>query len=459
MKYVYIKTYGCQMNMYDSDRMVALLKPLGYGVTPNPDDADLMILNTCHIREKAAEKMYSDLGRLNPVKQEKKAAGKDVLIAVAGCTAQAEGGEIMKRAKYVDMVFGPQSYHQLPQMIAEASRRRDLEKQGKPVSGLGILNVEFPDEPKFDSLPDAIDPAGFSAFLAIQEGCDKFCHFCIVPYTRGAEYSRPVQAITDEARHLTARGVREITLLGQNVNAYHGASADGTEWNLAKLLRHLAANVPGLDRIRYTTSHPRDVDDDLIAVHGDLPQLMPYLHLPVQSGSDRILKSMNRRHTRDFYIDIMNKFRAVRPDIAFSSDFIVGYPGETEADFDETLKLVQTIGYAGSYSFKYSPRPGTPAGVMDDQIPEHIKDERLQRLQAAIRHNQETFNASMIGKTISVLFEKKGRHDGQLGGRSPYLQAVHADAPMRLLGQIVPVKITGSSVNSLTGHVELGQTD
>jgi tRNA-2-methylthio-N6-dimethylallyladenosine synthase len=449
VKNLYIKSYGCQMNVYDSERMAEILAPLGYRSVAKPEEADLIILNTCHIREKATEKVYSDLGRLKEIKDSKKdAAGLSPLIAVAGCTAQAEGEEIMKRAKYVDMVFGPQTYHQLPQMLAEIERRHaSFEGPGR-----GILNIDFPAEVKFDHLPEITHSQGVATFLSIQEGCDKFCHFCVVPYTRGAEYSRPVASVLKDAKLLVSQGVREITLLGQNVNAYHGEAPQGKiTWGLGKLICALA-EIEGLERIRYTTSHPRDVDQELIDAHRDIKKLMPYLHLPVQSGSDKILKAMNRKHTKAEYLAIIARFRKACPELAFSSDFIVGYPGEEEKDFQETLELVQEVGYAQAYSFKYSPRPGTPASMMENQVPEDIKMDRLERLQEILKIQQRDFNQRMVGKVLSILWEKPGRHAGQLVGRSPYLQAVHAHVDPTLKGKISNVEIIGASLNSLTGH-------
>jgi tRNA-2-methylthio-N6-dimethylallyladenosine synthase len=433
------------MNVYDSARMADVLAPLGYQPVGEPAAADLIILNTCHIREKAAEKLYSDLGRLQPLK----AGAGAPLIAVAGCVAQAEGEEILRRAPYVDMVFGPQTYHRLPEMVARAAR------------GAGaVLDTEFPAEPKFDHLPPAAAPAdggrAVTAFLTVQEGCDKFCTFCVVPYTRGAEYSRPAAAIEAEARHLVARGAVEITLLGQNVNAYHGEDDSGAACDLAALIRRLA-RLPGLRRIRYTTSHPRDVNDALIACHGEEPKLMPFLHLPVQSGSDRILAAMNRGHGADDYRRIVARLRAARPDLALSTDLIVGFPGETDDEFEATLALVREIGFAGAFSFKYSARPGTPAALLGDQIPEAVKDERLQRLQALLRAQQDAFNRGTIGQVLPVLFERAGRHEGQIAGRSPYLQAVHAEAPAGWIGTVHDVEIIAVGPNSLTGTPIPGQ--
>jgi tRNA-2-methylthio-N6-dimethylallyladenosine synthase len=437
-KRLFIKTYGCQMNVYDSERMADVLRPLGYGVTDNPEDADLVVLNTCHIREKAAEKVYSELGRIKEMRAARTEAGGGRMgVVVAGCVAQAEGEEIMRRAPVVDLVVGPQAYHKLPELIARTSR------------ALGQrLSADFAPEAKFDALPAARKADGVTAFLTVQEGCDKFCTFCVVPYTRGGEYSRPIEAIEAEARALAGQGVREVTLLGQNVNAYAG------QGGLAGLARRLAA-IPGLDRIRYTTSHPRDMDDQLIAAHGELEALMPYLHLPVQSGSDKVLRAMNRDHTAETYLALIGRIRAARPDIALSSDFIVGFPGETEADFEATLALIREVRYASAFSFKYSRRPGTPASAMPGQVDEAIKDERLARLNALLLQQQKAFNASQVGRTLPVLFERPGRHPGQVLGRSPYLQAVHVDGPERLIGQIASVTIGKAQMNSLTGQLML----
>ncbi len=450
-KGLFIKTYGCQMNVYDSERMADLLNPLGYQLVESVDQADMVILNTCHIREKAAEKLYSDLGRIKPFKDDKRSAGEELLITVAGCVAQAEGEEVLRRAPYVDMVVGPQTYHRLPELIATAHRKASPDKRG-----VGLVDVDFPAESKFDAFPEMSAPQGFSAFLSVQEGCDKFCHFCVVPYTRGAEYSRPVADVVRDAKALVAQGALEITLLGQNVNAYHGQSSQGGEWTLGELIIHLA-EIDGLQRLRYTTSHPRDVDQTLINAHRDVDKLMPYLHLPVQSGSDRMLEAMNRKHTAAFYLDLVAQFREARPDLAFSSDFIVGYPGETEADFEATLELVRKVNYAQAYSFKYSARPGTPAAALPNQLSEMVMDERLQALQALLRDQQMAFNVSMVGRTLPVLFEKKGRYPGQIIGRSPYLQSVHAMANERLLGHIVDVKIIDHGFNSLTGVIATGE--
>lgn len=440
---LHVITWGCQMNVYDSGRMEDVLAPLGYGPTDTPADADMVILNTCHIRDRAAEKVFSELGRLRLVKEERALRGERTVIAVAGCVAQAEGAEILARAPFVDIVLGPQTYHRLPEMVARASRAAGA-----------VIDTEFPPEQKFDFLPEArMRAGGISAFLAVQEGCDKFCSFCVVPYTRGAEASRPVGAVLAEARALVAAGARELTLLGQNVNAYHGEGPDGRPRSLAALVEALAG-VPGLDRIRYTTSHPRDMGDDLIAAHRDIPALMPFLHLPVQSGSDRILRAMNRGHGRAAYLELALRLREARPDLALSSDFIVGFPGETDADFEATLELVRAVGFAQAFSFKYSPRPGTPAAGAPDQVPEAVKDARLQVLQARLREGQRAFNADTVGRVVPVLFTGPGRHPGQVGGRSPYLQAVHVEGDPSLAGSIRPVKITAAATNSISGHLE-----
>ncbi len=434
-KKLFIKTYGCQMNVYDSARMADLLAPLGYAPVDAPEDADMVILNTCHIREKAAEKVYSELGRLKLLKDEKAAAGRPMTIAVAGCTAQAEGAEMIARQPAVDMVVGPQAYHRLPEMIAKIAR------------GAGhALETDFPALDKFDVLPEETLETGVTAFLTVQEGCDKFCTFCVVPYTRGSEYSRSIVQIEAEARRLAGRGVRELTLLGQNVNAYLG---DGTV-TLAGLVCRLA-QIDGIERLRYTTSHPRDMGEDLIAAHRDIPQLMPYLHLPVQSGSDAILDAMNRGHTADSYLEQVARIRAARPDIALSSDFIVGFPGESDKDFDASLRLIREVGFAAAYSFKYSPRPGTPAAAARKQIPEDVKEARLCALQNLLLEQQAAFGASCVGRTLPVLFEKPGRHAGQAIGRSPYLQSVHVDDAAQLIGQIRDVRIEATGPNSLKG--------
>lgn len=445
-KKLFIKTWGCQMNVYDSKKMADILASLGYQPVEEPDDADLMILNTCHIREKATEKVFSDLGRLRDLKEAKENKGEQALIAVAGCVAQAEGDVILKRAKYVDMIFGPQTYHKLPEMILEAT------------GGKRVVNTDFPAESKFDNLPDAINAQGPSSFLSIQEGCDKFCTFCVVPYTRGAEFSRPVMQILDEAKKQVDQGAKDIMLLGQNVNAFHGVHTDGTTWNLAKLIAAVA-DIKGVERIRYMTSHPRDMDDELIDAHGSIPQLMPFLHLPVQSGSDRILELMNRKHTADFYIDIIDRLRKSRPDLAFSSDFIVGFPGETDADHEATMELVRRVNYASCYSFKYSPRPGTPGAVMGGVVAEKIKDARLQELQALLFEQQQAYNNSFIGKTVPVLFDRRGTRKKQLLGKTPYMQSIYVDdAPDRLFGQIVDVTIEKAFQNGVSGVIATTET-
>ncbi|WP_227306072.1 tRNA (N6-isopentenyl adenosine(37)-C2)-methylthiotransferase MiaB [Acidisoma cellulosilyticum] len=433
-------TWGCQMNVYDSGKMADVLAPLGYGPADGPADADMVILNTCHIRERATDKVFSELGRLRVIKEARAADGKQTILAVAGCVAQAEGAFITERAPYVDIVLGPQTYHRLPEMVARAHRAAGP-----------VIETDFPVEQKFDFLPETApsQDRAVTAFLTIQEGCDKFCSFCVVPYTRGAEASRPAAAVIAEARHLVSLGAREITLLGQNVNAYHGAGADGRDWGLARLAYALA-DIPGLDRIRYTTSHPSDMDDALIAAHAEIPALMPFLHLPVQSGSDRILAAMNRRHTADAYRRLIDKLRTTRPDMAFSSDFIIGHPGETTADFDATLQLIRDVGFAQAYSFKYSPRPGTPAAGAPGMVAEAEKDRRLSELQILVREQQDDFNARTVGLEIPVLVTGPGRHAGQIGGRSPYLQAVHMDGPISLAGQIVPVKVDSLMTNSLS---------
>jgi tRNA-2-methylthio-N6-dimethylallyladenosine synthase len=450
-KRLFIRSWGCQMNVYDSGRMAEVLAPLGYGPAAAPDAADMVILNTCHIREKASEKLFSELGRLRALKREREAAGGRMVLAVAGCVAQAEGAEITARAPWVDIVLGPQTYHRLPEMVARASRAAGT-----------VVETDFPVESKFDHLPEATAaaPQGVSAFLTVQEGCDKFCSFCVVPYTRGAEYSRPVLSVLAEARRLVARGAREITLLGQNVNAYHGdppAGGGGGTWGLGRLLRALA-DTPGLARLRYTTSHPRDVDDELIEAHRDLPQLMPFLHLPVQSGSDRVLAAMNRGHGAADFLRAVERLRAARPDLALSSDFIVGHPGERAVDFEATLALVREVGFAQAYSFKYSPRPGTPAASAPHQVPEAEKDARLQALQALLRDQQEAFNRSLVGRTIPVLLTGAGRHPGQVAGRSPWLNPVHLQASAASLGEVVPVLVLSAHPNSLSGTLAAGTT-
>jgi tRNA-2-methylthio-N6-dimethylallyladenosine synthase len=434
---LFIKTYGCQMNVYDSERMADVLRPLGYGMTDTPEGADLVVLNTCHIRERATEKVFSELGKLKAMKAE---TGGRMKIAVAGCVAQAEGAEIMRRQPAVDLVVGPQAYHQLPELIARA-HRADGE----------ALSADFAPEAKFDALAGAgakRQAKGVTAFLTVQEGCDKFCSFCVVPYTRGPEWSRAGEAILAEARALAAQGVREITLLGQNVNAY--SSEIG---GLADLARALG-QIDGLDRIRYTTSHPRDMDDALIGAHGELDVLMPDLHLPVQAGSDRILKAMNRGHTAASYLALVEKIRAARPDMALSGDFIVGFPGETEADFQATLDLVAATHYASAFTFKYSRRPGTPAAALPGQVEEAVKIERLARLNTLIESQRQAFNGSQVGRVLPVLIDRKGRFKGQIGGRSPYLQAVHLEGSEAMIGKIVPVRITQKGPNALSGSLE-----
>jgi tRNA-2-methylthio-N6-dimethylallyladenosine synthase len=441
---LYVKSFGCQMNVYDSHRMADMLAPAGFAETVHLGDADLIILNTCHIREKAADKVYSELGRVGALKSAAAREGRRLTIAVAGCVAQAEGEEIIRRAPAVDLVVGPQSYHRLPELLARA------EREG------AVVDTEFPVEDKFDVLKapsrEAIRARGVSAFVTVQEGCDKFCTFCVVPYTRGAEVSRPVMKIVAEVERLADAGVREVTLIGQNVNAYHGEGLKGVPWTLGRLLERVA-DVPGIARLRYTTSHPCDMDASLIAAHRDLPGLMPYLHLPVQSGSDYVLKRMNRRHTRTAYLEAIARVRTAQPKMAFSSDFIVGFPGESEEDFRATLSLVEEVGYANAFSFKYSPRPGTPAADMPNQVQEAVKSERLHRLQAAINRHQAEFNAGCRGRTFDVLFEKSGRYPGQIVGRSPYLQPVQVMSPKTMIGNIAAVTVTEIGANSLFGAI------
>jgi tRNA-2-methylthio-N6-dimethylallyladenosine synthase len=441
-KKLHIKTYGCQMNVYDSERMAGLRAPHGYTHVPDAASADLVVLNTCHIREKAAEKVYSELGRLRVMRDERRAAGAgDLRLVVAGCVAQAEGAAMLERAPFVDIVVGPQTYHRLPELLARRERAAG-----------GQLDTDFPVESKFDLLPESVGQSPVSAFLTIQEGCDKFCTFCVVPYTRGAEESRPAAAILAEARRLVAGGAREITLLGQNVNAYHGHGPEGRSWTLARLICELA-DIDGLDRLRYTTSHPRDMDDELILAHGQVPALMPFLHLPVQSGSDRVLQAMNRGYTALDFERIVDRLRAVRPDIALSSDFITGFPGESDAEFEATIDLVRRVGFAQAFSFKYSPRPGTPGAVMPQQVKETVRGERLHRLQTLLEAQAADFNARTVGRTLPVLFERPGRHPGQLVGRTPYLQAVHVTAPTASIGTIRPVAITAAFPHSLAGRL------
>ena len=446
---VFVKSYGCQMNVYDAQRMTDMLGAGGYAETEQVEDADLVVLNTCHIRERATEKIFSELGKLRMLKAERAAAGRDTRVVVAGCVAQAEGAEILRRERAVDVVVGPQSYHRLPDMLARAGR------------GERVVDTEFELDDKFARLPRPTGPQvrarGSSAFLTIQEGCDKFCTFCVVPYTRGPELSRPVAPLVAEARALVEAGVREITLLGQNVNGYHGEDEAGRPASLAVLCRRLA-EIPGLARLRYTTSHPNDLLDDLVEAHRDLPALMPFLHLPVQSGSDPILKAMNRKHTSAHYLRLVEKLRAARPDLALSSDFIVGFPGETDADFEATLDLIRAVGFASTFSFKYSPRPGTPGADLADQVPDAVMRERLARLQALVEAQRQAFNAATVGRTLDVLLERPGRHPGQLTGKTPYLQQVQVDGPSHFVGTIVPVRIVATAPNSLFGTLAKNET-
>ena len=441
-KKLFVRSYGCQMNVYDAQRMADALVPEGYAETDRPEDADLIVLNTCHIREKAAEKVYSELGRMRALKAERGEAGRETMIAVAGCVAQAEGAEIMRRAPGVDLVVGPQNYHRLPDLVARAKTAK-------------VVDTEFPLEDKFAHLPAASRARtlarGPSAFLTVQEGCHKFCTFCVVPYTRGAEVSRRVADIVAEAERLAAHGVREITLLGQNVNAFHGEGPDGKVWGLGRLLMRIA-EIPGVARLRYTTSHPRDMDEELIAAHRDLPALMPYLHLPVQSGSDRILDAMNRGHTANDYLRLVERIRAAQPDLALSSDFITGFPGETDEDFAATLALVREVGFASTFTFKYSARPGTPAADMD-QVPEAVRSERLLILQDVLEEQRQAFNRSCVGREMDVLFDRKGRFEGQIAGRSPYLQPVQIESRSIGIGDIARVRMVSNSTNSLFGEI------
>lgn len=441
---MHVKSFGCQMNVYDATRMVDMLAPEGFEETATVEDADLVVLNTCHIREQASEKVFSELGKLRVLKNERNVAGRGLTIAVAGCVAQAEGREIIHRQPAVDLVVGPQTYHRLPELLRQA--------RGRP----GIVDTEFPAEDKFDHLrsPEAhkTRARGVSAFVTIQEGCDKFCTFCVVPYTRGAEVSRPVEQILTEVAELARAGVREVTLLGQNVNGYHGLDTRGRRCTLADLAYRLA-DVPGIARIRYMTSHPNDMDDALIAAHRDLRAFMPFLHLPVQSGSDRILEAMNRKHSAETYLQIIERVREARPDIALSSDFIVGFPGETDEDFEATLALIERVRYASVFSFKYSPRPGTPGADLSEQVPEDVKRERLARLQALVDEHRHSFNRACIGSTFDVLIEKTGRHPGQIVGKTPYLQAIHLDGSPDLIGRIVDVDVVAVAPNSLVGRL------
>lgn len=443
-KGLFVQSYGCQMNVYDSERMFDVLAPFGYRKVENADDADLVILNTCHIREKATEKVYSEIGRLKQRKENQKKDGKDMMIAVAGCVAQAEGAEIMRRAPVVELVVGPQAYHHLPELITRAAR-----KSGE------ALDTSFEAIDKFDALPVKRENTSSSAFLSVQEGCDKFCSFCVVPYTRGAEYSRPFEKILEEAKSLEGQGVKEITLLGQNVNAYNGGD-DIKKFGLHALIEKIA-ELDGIERIRYTTSHPSDMEEELILAHGRIEKLMPYLHLPVQSGSNKILKSMNRKHTRESYIETLQKVRALRPDIALASDFIVGFPGETDEDFQDTMNLVRKIQYASAYSFKYSRRPGTPASAMMRQISEEVKDARLKELQELLLSQQAVFNASKIGQKMKVLITEKGRRQGQIMGKSPYLQSVFLEGDESLIGKLVEVEIIGSGPQSLASIIRANE--
>jgi len=441
-KKLYIKTYGCQMNVYDSARMADTLSPLGYVETSHLDEADMVVINTCHIREKASEKVFSELGRLRKMKSSRQEQeNRNMTIAVAGCVAQAEGEEIARRAPWVDLIVGPQAYHTLPQLVSKLD----------PTSREAVINTDFPVENKFDFLPEEHTPRGPAAFLSVQEGCDKFCTFCVVPYTRGAEFSRPVKGIMDEAKRLIENGSVELNLLGQNVNAWHGEAEDGQTWSFGRLLYALA-ELDGLKRIRYTTSHPLDMHDDLFDAHAEIPQLMPYLHLPVQSGSDRILAAMNRRHDRDTYFRIIDRLRDARPNMALSGDFIVGFPGETDRDFADTLNLIDRVNYASAYSFKYSPRPGTPAAGHEDQIDEAVKSERLAGLQQLLASQQQMFNHSKLGEVMDILIERPASREGQKAGRSPWMQAVHFSENSGEIGDIIPVKIVAAYQNSLAGE-------
>ena len=444
LKRVYAKTFGCQMNVYDTERMTELLAAGGYVETQTLEDADVVLINTCHIRDKAVEKVYSDLGRVRRVKDMRRNRGKDTVVAIAGCVAQAEGVEIARREASVDLVVGPQSYHRLGELIERARLER-----------APIVETEFPETDKFAALPERAPARQASAFLTVQEGCDKFCSFCVVPYTRGAEYSRPVVDVETEARRLVAHGVREITLLGQNVNAYHGQGPDGRAWTLAQLIARLA-EIESLERLRYTTSHPRDMSDDLIAAHRHQSKLMPFLHLPVQAGADRILAAMNRKHTSAQYLELVSRIREAKPDIALSTDIIVGFPGETESEFEATLRLLEQVRFAQAYSFKYSPRPGTPAAALP-QLSEDVKSARLLRLQTLVNQHQTSFNSSCVGQVMPVLFDRLGRRPGQLVGRSPYLQAVHAELDLSYLGTIQEVEIAAAGPNSLAGTVPNGE--
>lgn len=439
-KKIHVKTWGCQMNVYDSLRMEDVMLPHGFEATTEQDDADVIVLNTCHIREKAAEKVYSDLGRVRELKEKRAKEGKQVLIAVGGCVAQAEGEEILRRAPYVDIVMGSQAYHQLPRLVFEAQKKS------------GQIALDFPEVQKFDLLPQTTKAQGSAAFVAIQEGCDKFCTFCVVPYTRGAEYSRPVADVVREVEDLVAKGAMDVMLLGQNVNAYHGADEGGKTLSLAGLMARLS-EIEGLHRIRYMTSHPRDMSEDLLLAHRDLPKVMPYLHLPIQAGSDAVLKKMNRGHKAADYLAVLDKLRSYRPDMAFSGDFIVGFPGETEEDFQDTLRVAESVGYASAYSFKYSPRPGTPAADKADQVPEDVKEKRLAVLQTLLNRSAEAFNRACVGKEMDVILDREGREEGQRLGRSPYLQSVHVSNADHVAGQLVRVRITAATGSSLKGEL------
>lgn len=445
MKHYYIKTFGCQMNVYDSERIADILQTLGYREAPSPRDADLIIFNTCHIREKAAEKVFSDLGRINLIKEERREQGKETIIGVVGCVVQAEDEQIAKRAPFVDFATGPLTYHRIPEILAKINRKK----------GLPIIDTEFPAESKFDFLPQNSNSLS-CAFLAVQEGCNNFCTYCVVPYTRGAEYSRPVKEVVEEARRLVQNGALEINLLGQNVNSYHGEDSSGKERPLSYLLRELA-KIDGLKRLRYTTSYPADMTDDLIECHRDLDKLMPYLHLPVQSGSDKILKAMNRRHTSSDYLKVIEKLHKANPAIGMSSDFIVGFPGETDKDFQATLDIVNRVKYIQAFSFKYSRRAGTPAALLKNQVEEKVKKERLDTLQNLLFSYQLKFNKDSVGKVMPVLFESRGRGRNQLFGRTPYMQNLHAELDKSCLNKIVNIKITEATTNSLIGIME-GET-
>lgn len=445
MKHYYIKTFGCQMNVYDSERIADILQTLGYREAPSPRDADLIIFNTCHIREKAAEKVFSDLGRINLIKEERREQGKETIIGVVGCVVQAEDEQIAKRAPFVDFATGPLTYHRIPEILAKINRKK----------GLPIIDTEFPAESKFDFLPQNSNSLS-CAFLAVQEGCNNFCTYCVVPYTRGAEYSRPVKEVVEEARRLVQNGALEINLLGQNVNSYHGEDSSGKERPLSYLLHELA-KIDGLKRLRYTTSYPADMTDDLIECHRDLDKLMPYLHLPVQSGSDKILKAMNRRHTSSDYLKVIEKLHKANPAIGMSSDFIVGFPGETDEDFQATLDIVNQVKYIQAFSFKYSRRAGTPAALLKNQVEEKVKKERLDTLQNLLFSYQLKFNKDSVGKVMPVLFESRGRGRNQLFGRTPYMQNLHAELDKSCLNKIVNIKITEATTNSLIGIME-GET-